>query len=88
MAIANDDDVTDLDCGQYNGQASFCAVQNGTIYAVFAQDAQPPGCFFISLSLFSVSSCQAISLATITGPPGPPGPIGSTGPQGIQGPTV
>lgn len=62
----------------YNGQASFCAVQNGTIYAVFAQDAQPTGCFFISLSLFDVSSCQAISLATITGPPGP---IGSTGPQ-------
>ena len=95
----------------YNGQANFCAVQNGTIYAVFAQDAQPQGyrlpknvtfaskarwckssfadaicsCLFISLSLFDVSSCQAISLATITGPPGPPGPIGSTGPQGVQG---
>lgn len=69
----------------YNGQASFCAVQNGTVYAVFAQEAQPQGCFFISLSLFEVSSCQAISLATITGPPGPPGPVGSTGPQGIQG---
>jgi hypothetical protein len=27
----------------YNGQANFCAVQNGTIYAVFAQDAQPQG---------------------------------------------
>jgi hypothetical protein len=66
----------------YNGQANFCAVQNGTIYAVFAQDAQPQGCFFISMSLFDVSSCQAISLATITGPPGP---VGSTGPQGIPG---
>jgi hypothetical protein len=66
----------------FNGQASFCALQNGTVYAVFAENAQPQGCLFISLSLFEVSSCQAISLATITGPPGP---IGSTGPQGIQG---
>jgi hypothetical protein len=69
----------------YNGQANFCAVQNGTIYAVFAQDAQPQGCFFISLSLFDVSSCQAISLATIIGPQGPPGQQGI---QGIQGATV
>lgn len=69
----------------FNGQASFCALQNGTVYAVFAQDAQPQGCLFISLSLFQVSSCQAISLATITGPPGPPGPAGSPGAQGIQG---
>lgn len=69
----------------FNGQASFCALQNGTVYAVFAENAQPQGCLFISLSLFEVSSCQAISLATITGPVGPPGPIGSTGPQGIQG---
>lgn len=52
----------------YNGQASFCALNNGTVYAVFEEAAQPDGCFFISLSLFSVSSCQAISLATITGP--------------------
>jgi hypothetical protein len=54
----------------FNGQASFCALQNGTVYAFFAEDAQPQGCLFISLSLFEVSSCQAISLATITGPPG------------------
>jgi hypothetical protein len=72
----------------YNGQASFCAVQNGTIYAVFAQDAQPQGCFFISLSLFDVSSCQAISLATITGPPGPVGPQGIQGSIGPAGATV
>lgn len=52
----------------YNGQASFCAMKNGTVFAVFMQDAQPEGCLFISLSLFSVSSCQAISFATITGP--------------------
>jgi len=70
----------------HNGQADFCAVQNGTIYAVFAQDAQPSGCFFISLSLFDVSSCQAISLATITGPPGPIGSTGAQGVPGIQGP--
>lgn len=60
----------------FNGHASFCALQNGTVYAVFQDGAQPEGCLFISLSLFSVSSCQAISLATITGPPGPPGPSG------------
>jgi hypothetical protein len=66
----------------FNGQASFCALQNGTVYAVFAENAQPQGCLFIQLSLFEVSSCQAISLATITGPPGP---MGTTGPQGIQG---
>lgn len=52
----------------YNGQASFCSMKNGTVFAVFMQDAQPEGCLFISLSLFSVSSCQAISFATITGP--------------------
>lgn len=55
----------------FNGQASFCVVQNGTVYAVFAQGSQPDGCLFIQLTLFSVSSCQGISLATITGPPGP-----------------
>jgi len=55
----------------FNGQASFCVVQNGTVYAVFAQGAQPDGCLFIQLTLFSVSSCQGISFATITGPPGP-----------------
>ncbi|KAM0724144.1 hypothetical protein Q7P37_000025 [Cladosporium fusiforme] len=71
----------------YNGQANFCALQNGTVYAVFKEDAQPDGCFFISLSLFSVSSCQAISLATITGPRGEKGETGATGAQGLSGPT-
>ena len=53
-----------------NGQASFCALSNGTVYAVFQQNAQPDGCLYIQLSLFSVSSCQGIQLSTITGPPG------------------
>ncbi|KAK5168111.1 uncharacterized protein LTR77_006679 [Saxophila tyrrhenica] len=55
----------------YNGEASFCALTNGTVYAVFQQNMQPEGCLYIKLSLFSVSSCQGISFATITGPPGP-----------------
>ena len=54
----------------FNGQASFCAVGNGTVYAVFQQNAQPDGCIYITLTLFTVSSCQAISFATITGPTG------------------
>ena len=55
----------------YNGQASFCTVANGTVYAVFAQNAGPDGCMYIQLSLFSMSSCQNLQLTTITGPTGP-----------------
>ena len=69
----------------FNGQASFCALSNGTVYAVFQENAQPNGCLYIQLSLFSVSSCQGISFATITGPPGPSGPSGAQGVQGNQG---
>ena len=54
----------------FNGQASFCALSNGTVYAVFQENSQPDGCLYIQLSLFSVSSCQGISFATITGPTG------------------
>lgn len=53
-----------------NGQASFCALNNGTVYAVFQQGGQPDGCRFIQLTLFSVSSCQGLLLSTITGPSG------------------
>ena len=76
-----------LNDGFYNGQASFCTLNNGTIFAVFQQDSQPPGCLFIQLTLFSVSSCQALALSTITGPTGPTGPSGATGPTGIPGAT-
>lgn len=55
----------------FNGQAAFCALANGTVYAVFQENAQPDGCLYIQLSLFSVSSCQGLQLSTITGPPGP-----------------
>lgn len=54
----------------FNGQAAFCALSNGTVYAIFQENAQPDGCLYIQLSLFSVSSCQGISFATITGPTG------------------
>ena len=69
----------------FNGQASFCAMTNGTVFAVFAENAQPDGCLYIQLSLFSVSSCQGISLATITGPPGATGATGERGPTGAEG---
>ncbi|KAK4541500.1 hypothetical protein LTR36_007946 [Oleoguttula mirabilis] len=80
-----------IDAAFYNGEASFCMLQNGTVYAVFQQNAQPNGCLYVVFTLFSVSSCQALSFATITGPSGPAGqsgaagPTGQSGPQGLQG---
>lgn len=62
--------LTWFNAGFFNGQAQFCALANGTVYAVFQQNAQPDGCFYISLSLFSATSCQGLSLSTITGPTG------------------
>jgi hypothetical protein len=35
----------------FNGNALFCAFNNGTILAVFEQDAQPSGCLFIQLTI-------------------------------------
>jgi hypothetical protein len=55
----------------YNGQAQFCSLSNGTVYAVFQQDAAPSGCMYIQLSLFSVSSCAALAMSS--GPSGPSG---------------
>lgn len=52
----------------WNGQAQFCAVSNGTVYAVFQEDEEPQGCSFIQLSLYS-SSCAAAP--GNTGPSGP-----------------
>lgn len=54
----------------FNGQASFCATQNGTVFAMFQDNAQPEGCLYIQLSLFAASSCQGLILSTITGPTG------------------
>lgn len=48
----------------YNGQASFCSLNNGTVYAVFQQDAAPSGCMFIQLSLYSVSSCASLAMSS------------------------
>lgn len=59
--------------GFFNGQAQFCALTNGTVFAVFQQNAQPEGCLYITLSLFSASSCQGLALSTVTGPTGPRG---------------
>ncbi|KAK0824457.1 hypothetical protein LTR73_007728 [Friedmanniomyces endolithicus] len=74
-----------LNSGFWNGQANFCTVSNGTIFAVFQQNAQPDGCLYIQLSLFAVSSCQGLTLSTITGPPGRTGPQGIQGVPGVQG---
>jgi len=57
----------------YNGQAQFCSLSNGTVYAVFQQDSAPSGCMFIQLSLFSVSSCAALAMSS--GPSGPSGEL-------------
>ncbi|KAK5767514.1 hypothetical protein LTS12_002355 [Elasticomyces elasticus] len=73
--------------GFYNGQAAFCSLSNGTIYAVFQQNAQPDGCLYIQLTLFTVSSCQGLSYSTVTGPPGPTGSTGPQGPAGAVGST-
>lgn len=37
----------------YDGQAQFCSLQNGTVYAIFQQNSAPSGCLYISLSIFS-----------------------------------
>ena len=37
----------------YNGQAAFCALTNGTVYAVFSQNGTPDGCRYVQLSMFS-----------------------------------
>lgn len=57
----------------YNGQAQFCSLSNGTVYAVFQQDSAPSGCMYIQLSLFSVSSCAALAMSS--GPSGPSGEL-------------
>lgn len=48
----------------FNGQASFCALSNGTIYSVFGQNTQPDGCLFIQLNLFAASGCQGLTYYT------------------------
>lgn len=87
FSLSNNQILTWQNPAFFNGQAAFCALSNGTVYAVFQQSAQPDGCLYIQISLFSVSSCQGISLATITGPPGPSGPSGAQGTMGAQGNT-
>lgn len=37
----------------FNGQAQFCSLSDGTVYAVFQQNAAPSGCYYISLTVFS-----------------------------------
>lgn len=62
----------------WNGQASFCAFSNGTIFAVFQESADLPGCIYIQVSLSGFTSCQNVQKT---------GPQGSQGVQGVQGAT-
>ncbi|MCJ1392320.1 hypothetical protein MMC18_005187 [Xylographa bjoerkii] len=43
----------------FNGNALFCAFSNGSIIAVFSQDAEPSGCDFIDITIGDISSCVA-----------------------------
>lgn len=54
----------------YNNEAYFCSLDNGTVYAVFQQSAQPDGCFYFRLVLYSAVTCQGV----VPGPSGPTGP--------------
>lgn len=45
----------------FNGGASFCSMANGTVYAVFQENGQPFGCFYIALNLYSQATCAAIT---------------------------
>lgn len=47
----------------FNGQAQFCSLANGTVYATFVENAVPQGCSYIQLSLFS-ASCAALPGST------------------------
>ncbi|KAI5361176.1 Putative PA14/GLEYA domain-containing protein [Septoria linicola] len=52
--------VSWLNAAFYGGQAQFCAVANGGVYAVFSQYAYPSGCIIVQLTLFSASSCISL----------------------------
>ena len=49
-----------LNAAFYGGQAQFCTLSNGDIYAVFQYLAQPSGCVIVQLTLFSASSCVSL----------------------------
>ena len=49
----------------YNGQANFCALSNGTVYAVFTQNGTPDGCRYVQLTLFSGSTPRPMSKAEL-----------------------
>ena len=44
----------------FNSQAAFCALGNGTVYAVFTQDGTPDGCRYVQVSLFSGVYCCSV----------------------------
>lgn len=70
FGIGEDGNLAWWNPGFATGEAQFCAMGNGTVYAVFNAASQPEGCAFVSLALFSASSCQGLQLSTITGPTG------------------
>lgn len=64
FSATNDGQLSWFNSQFYNGQASFCSLQNGTVYAVFQQNAAPSGCMFIQLSLYSLSSCAGLAMSS------------------------
>ncbi|QIW96075.1 hypothetical protein AMS68_001593 [Peltaster fructicola] len=52
----------------FNGEAQWCSTVDGTVYAVFQENGQPTGCFYIALSLLSSADCQAAVTASATIP--------------------
>ncbi|MCJ1436667.1 hypothetical protein MMC27_006048 [Xylographa pallens] len=74
----------------FNGNALFCALSDGSIIAVFLQNAEPSGCDFIDITIGDIASC--VPQAGPSGPqgmsgmPGPSGPSGLQGASGISGP--
>ena len=41
----------------FNGNALFCALSDGSIIAVFMQNAEPSGCDFIDITIGDIASC-------------------------------
>lgn len=44
----------------YGGQAQFCSLSNGNIYAIFTYLAQPSGCAIVQLTLFAATTCSTL----------------------------
>ena len=41
----------------FDGNALFCALSEGSIIAVFQENAEPSGCDFVDITIGDISSC-------------------------------